>query len=196
MENSCITRYVIVGNESEIKFLFRRLQIFVYEKRAKLRTVAKFFCPEWTNYDIEGYFYDLVLNSSRRFSFAVTTTKDSHPEIWYRICREYFTVRMYYYSELPQVGHYRTNDISGNYFPHRYKVMESDGTTHNHISQAALFATSARITGANNTFTTLESLGKVASKHLHILRVFNIIVVDERGKCLTPAKDMVGQYIV
>ena len=117
MQKDCRTAYVVIGNEIDIKFMYKALLQLVRNKKTNLQYVASIFCPQWINYTSSGHFCELAKSNSRQIVFTVITGKEPEPDIWAEICRKYQSTKYYYCSELVQSGHYRTNDQSGRYFP-------------------------------------------------------------------------------
>ncbi len=195
MEKLCTTTFIVIGNQSEVKFFHRELQKLVYSKQTQLSAVVKKFIPQWINYDTEGYFSDLSLDSTRQISFKVHTEDNPEPKLWFEICRKYQTTKCYYFSVQSNNNFYKTNDRSGKYFPARFIVIDGKGTSKKVLSLNEMYQVTADIVPIGSTFSTLEAFGKTVARYLDRIHIFDIILVDEYGKCLTPVKNMIAQYI-
>ncbi|WP_294501954.1 hypothetical protein [uncultured Bacteroides sp.] len=196
MEKICTTTFVIIGNQSDIKFLHGNLQKLVYSKTTRLIQVAKKLCPQWITYNTDGHFFALTLDNPRQITFKVQTSQQPEPRLWFEICRKYQTTKCYYYAQMPHSRHYKTNDVSGKYFPGRYMVVDANGKAKTVQSHRDLFDAVASIVPIQNIFSSLEQFGQAFSPHRHQVGIYDIIVVDERGKCLTPTKNMISKYII
>ena len=195
MDYPCVTTYVIIGNQVDIKFLHKNLRNLFTQKQNHLRDVARTMFPHWTGYQADGYFCDLSLVNSRQITFKVITATSPDIKIWFDIFRKYQTVRCYYYAAHAHSNQYKTNDSSGKYFPARYMIVSSSGIRHSVVSHHEMYNTAARIVPVQSAFPTLEAFGQAISEHRGHISIYDIIVVDQRGKCLTPTTQMIGQYI-
>lgn len=195
MEKQCITSYVIIGNQTDIKFLHKKLQELVLKKRTGLQYVAHTLCPHWINYSIAGHFYGLSLVNPRQITFSTLTDTEPEPKMWMEYCRRFQSTKCYFYAAQPLSNQYKTNDYSGKFFPGRYMVVTADGTSQSVISHNELFSTVATIVPVQDNYPSLETFGKAVSMYRNQFSIYDIIIVNERGKCLTPTKYMIGQYI-
>lgn len=195
MPNLCITNYVIIGNQTDIKFLHKNLKQTLNSSKTVLSKIARAFCPNWTNHLTMGYLADLALNNPRQISFTVHTVSKPEPGLWFEICRKYHTSKCYYYSAVAESHHYSTNDKSGKFFPHRYMIADSNGNIKAVVSHNELFRQAALIVDISDKFDTLEAFGKTVSAHLSHIYIFDILVVDTRGKCITANPLLIGQYL-
>jgi len=195
MPEACITNYVIIGNQTDIKFLHKELQRAVNASRTTISKVAKTFCPQWVNYPHEGYLLNLSKDNPRQITFTVHSLSKAEPRLWFHICSKYQTTRCYYYSATGHSRHYTTNDLSGKYFPHRYMIVDDKGNQNPVVSHSDMFRQAARIVPVSDTFDTLEAFGKTLSPYLSQISIFDILVVDDRGKCVTPNPQLISQYL-
>ncbi|MFC4672685.1 hypothetical protein [Dysgonomonas termitidis] len=195
MERSCITSYIIIGNMSDIRYLHNSLLKLSQRKKTSLKHLAEMFYPEIKNYDIAGYFYDLQKNNSREIRFSVKTGAMPHPEIWFHICRKYLTAKIYYFAQEPNSGNYRTNDCAGHYFPQRYIVEDAGGNVNAVVAQQHLYEQVAGIIPVSEPYTTLEAFAKAIKAKLAGNRIFDILVVDNRGKCISHDKNLICQWL-
>lgn len=194
MESCCITSYVIIGNETDIKFLHKNLQQLYQGKRTMLKYIAQAFCPH-INYEVDGYFYDLQLSSKRKISFSVKTEAAPCPDIWQRICREYLTTKLYYFAQVADTGNYRTNDSAGHYFPQRYIIADAEGSVNAVVAQRHLYDYINKTIHISEPFTTLESFAKAVKTKLAGNRIFDILVVDNRDKCISHETSLICQWL-
>lgn len=194
MEKQCITSYVIIGNRTDIKFLHKKLQEMVLKKRTGLQQVASALCPHWINYSIAGHFYRLSLVNPRRITFCTLTCTEPEPKMWMEYCRRFQSAKCYFYAAQAHSNQYKTNDCSGKFFPARYMVVAADGTSQSVVSHNELFSAVAAIVPVPDNYPGFETFAKAVSMHRNHLSVYDIIVVNERGKCLSPKQYMIGQY--
>ncbi|MDR2005344.1 MAG: hypothetical protein LBQ74_20160 [Prevotella sp.] len=195
MQNKCITHFVIIGNQTDIKFLHKNLQQAVNSGKTTISKVANTFCPQWANYPHEGYFLNLSKDNPRQITFTVHSISKPEPCLWFEICSKYQTTRCYYHSATVQSHHYTTNDLSGRYFPQRYMIVDAKGNQNPVVSHRDMFRQAARIVPISETFDTLEAFGKTLFPHLSQISIFDILVVDSRGKCVTPNPQLITQYL-
>ena len=204
MENPCITHFVFIGNKIDIKLLYGKLRYLtklktrLYRSEASntsLRCVAKFFCPEWESYTVDGMLYGLELTNERQIKLTVVSEAAPYPEVWFHLARKYQTVKVYYSATQEQSGQYRTNDAAGRYFPQRYIVVSADGNVKPFVAQNELYEEVAQAIPLAGTFTTLEAFGKAVKSRLKGIRIFDILVVDNRGKCISNNQHLISQWL-
>jgi hypothetical protein len=195
MQETCITTCVIAGNRTDIKFLHKSLLKLVQSGKTTLRHVAAVYCPHWPDYKTEGNFSGLSMDNPRQITFTVETISQPEPGLWFEVCRKYRSTVCYYYSAVSGSGRYKTNDRSGKYFPQRYLVVDGKGTAKAVVSHHELYKHTASVIPLSGAFDNLEAFGKAVSAHSGHIGIYDIIVVDNRDKCLTRSQYLIGQYL-
>lgn len=204
MDKPFITSYVFVGNRSEIRLLYGKLRYLSKLKtrlipgekcNTSLRCVAKLFCPEWEHFNESGYYFDLRLTNDRQINLTVNSEQLPPFNLWYKLCRKYLSVKVYYFGGQKHSGHYTTNDMVGRFFPHRYMLVDTYDNYYPLSSPWALSVAVKQFVPVTEPFTTIESYAKELKDKLNGLRIFDILVVDPRGKCITPNQNLISQWL-
>lgn len=198
MDKTCTTTYIITGEQLNIVRLHGRMLKLVNSKKpiiwterykTSLRCVAKLFFPDWIGFNSIGHFYDLQIVNERKIIFTVENKNYPEPELWQRICRKYGDCQCYYYARVPERGRYETNDEEGIHFPQRYLVIDSEDGQKAVIGQKDLFDTVCKYMKLE-AFTSLSAFRKAVTLKINRLRIFDILVVDNKGNCITPSENL------
>lgn len=205
MDKKCISTYIITGEQLDIVKLHGKLLKLTNSKKpilwnekhtTSLRCVAKLFFPDWVGYDISGYFYNLKIISERKIIFTVETVNTTEPQIWFKVCQKYNISSCIYFSRIPEKGRYETNDSMGIHFPQRYLVVDTEDTVKAVISANDLYQEVSRFTAKIEPFSTLAELRRTVSRYIKRIRIFDILVVDNSGLCISSPDNLLRQIAI
>ena len=197
MSNWCDTEYIIIGNSESIHNLFSILEKLptIEDPSYNEGDFGRMWCGnlvnilggDWKEVYCRGWISDYKLVSQTNLQFDVISAWDELNDWRKFILTKYPDVTIYYYSEEPGTCIYKTNDVSGNYFPQRYIIRTNvpEEVTFCCRNNEELFSFMKRF--SDTEITTVEQAELILKKEV-LLRNLNHKYKDKEGNLIVYAR--------
>ncbi len=119
---------------------------------------------DWNKVYCRGSWDNLQLHDDGTVSFSVESAWDELNEVREFIEVKFPDIHIYYQTEEPGMGIYKTNDNTGQYFPEKYYLWVEDNETEYHNNLESLIRDVEHITGSKN-LKTLDSCRKALESY-------------------------------
>lgn len=137
MPNWCLTSYIATGDGKEVRDLYEKMKslensekFFVENNFGKtlLGNLVSILGGDWTKIDCRGEFFDLRIDDDEGALRFETTTAWCEPKHLRQLIQsKYPSLDIYYRTEEPCMGYFKTNDADGEYFPELIKIENWNG---------------------------------------------------------------------
>lgn len=136
---------------------------------------------DWNKIYCRGSWDNLILHQDSTVSFSVESAWDEPNEVRKFIEERFPEIRIYYQTEESGMGIYKTNDVTGEYFPEEFYLWVENEETEYYNSLDQLIEAVQKITGSKNLHTldscrkALESYSRKHSNLGYTLEEFTVI---------------------
>lgn len=169
MPNWAYSQYVAVGEKEQLKQLHSIMSELEDMKAPGLHEngfgstwlgnlVIK-LGGNWEQVYCRGSWDNLLLHEDGTVSFSIESAWDEPNEVREFIEEKFPDIQIYYQTEEPGMGIYKTNDDTGQYFPEEYYLWVEDEKTEYYDNLESLIRDVEKITGSKN-LKTLDSCKK------------------------------------
>lgn len=174
MPNWAYTQYHAVGDKEQLKKLYSVMDELecmkapgLYENgfgSTWLGNLVIKLGGDWNKVYCRGSWDNLQLHDDGTVSFSVESAWDELNEVREFIEVKFPDIHIYYQTEEPGMGIYKTNDNTGQYFPEKYYLWVEDNETEYHNNLESLIRDVENITGSKN-LRTLDSCRKALESY-------------------------------